>query len=386
MADKTVVESGLSTNLYTANERPVDMHSKMFENFPELAPLIAIFTKLSVDETFQSKIYWTESEAIPNKIVVTADVAALDTVITSTQYGYVRNHDMFFNPKTFEVILVHDAAIDATIAVQKGWGSTTDAAIEAGTILVRIGNAYPEASEDSNPRQVVNSEFHNFTQEFVKSTKHSKRTMNEATHFGGKGTKRTEDNRKMFYDFRKEVELGILFSAMNDELISGASGNTKTMGGILEKLKSGTNYFNVNGIFTESKIDNWLTEIYSEFPDSTNLLAVCAPKVYSTFNRIAKPNIRISPNSKQYGLNLKQYDGAITLDLVKHPLLVGPYLQEMMFVIDLSYMGVKYQKRPELELDVAMKRYNYVEDKLSAFMTFMASTEARHGMAVGIRG
>lgn len=392
MADKTVVSVGLNasdgtdSSLYTTNEKPIDMHSKMFENYPSLAPLTAIFTKLSTSETHQSKVYWSEQESIPDKIVVTAAAAAAASTITSTQWAYVRRYDMFFNPATFEVLMVTAAPSSAAITVTKGWGATTDAIVDAGQVLHRIGNAYPEAHDTAYPRAVVNSEFYNYTQEIVKSTRHSTRVMNEATHFGGKGTKRTEDNRKMFYDFRKELELGVIFGTLADTLISSASGKTKTMSGILEKLNDGSNYFNVNGVLTETKIDGWLTDIYSQFPDSTNLLAVMAPKVYGTFNQIAKPGIRLSPNSKEYGMNLKQYDGAVTLDLVRHPLLVGPGLEEMMFVLDLSYMAIKYQKRPQLELDVAMKRYNYVEDKLSCFVTFMAANEARHAMAVGIKG
>ncbi|MEA1999851.1 MAG: hypothetical protein U9N61_11100 [Euryarchaeota archaeon] len=388
MSDKTVISSGLSTNLYATNEQPVDMHNKMFTNYPSIHPLIALFTKISTGEAVQSRIDWTEEESIPDKIVLTAATGAGTATMTTTQYAYVRNWDLYLNPRTWEIILVDDDSFSGTITVQRGWGETTAAALVAGDVLYRIGNAYPENTEKAYPRAVKNTNFYNYTQEIVKSTRHSTRSMNETTFFGGKGTKRTENNRKMFYDFRKEAERGILFGTKADASQSSDSsaGNSKTFSGITEKLRNGTNYFDFNGVFTETKLDSWLTDIYSQFPDATNLIAVCPPKVYNLFNQIVKPSIRESSNSKTYGMNLKQYDGAVSLDLIRHPLLVGRYIEEILLVIDVSYGAIKYQKRPQLETDVAMKRYNYTEDKLSTLYSFLLANEARHGMAVGIKG
>lgn len=381
----TATTSGLSNSAYATNEQPVDMFMSMYKHYPTLAPLTAMLTRLKAGSTSQSRIDWTESNEIPGSFILTAAAAASGD-LTSTQYAYVRNHDLYYYPITGERVLIDAAPTTSTISTVRGWGSSTGAAIPAGATMVRLGPAYPESSEHLNPLHVVNTNQYNFTQEWVKHTKHSTRTMNESTHFGGKGTKRDENNQKMFRDSRKELELGTLFGVRANVSDGTSTELTKTMGGIEEKLRNGTNFFDFAGVITESKLDDWLTNIYAEFPDASNLIALLPPKVYNKVNQMVKPLIRLSPNSKKYGMQLKQYDGAVTLDLIKHPLLRGPGLEEMMFVLDMDYMELVYQSRPTMEFDVSTKLFNYTVDKLYGLISFRIANENRHGMAVGITG
>lgn len=389
--DQTVVDTGRTDNIYSTNEQPVDMHSKMFMNFPELTPLTSILTKLDSRESFNSRVDWTEQEELPTRIVVTAAAAAGDATITAgDHFTYVRNHDFLWNPKTFEVLKVEGYTTnDLTIDVVRGWGGTTGAAINPGDVLEIFSPSYYEASEEAYPRSPVNTNFHNFTAEMVEFVRTSDRVMAEKTWFAGKGGKRLENQQKMFRAFRLKFEKALLFSYRSDTA-STESGFTsqqiKTMGGFVEKLKDGSNYLDVNGVLTETILDDWLTDIYTEYPDTTNLLAVCSPHVYKTINHIAKPLIRLSPNSKMYGMQLKQYEGAVKLDLVPHPLLKGETMKGWMFLLDLSYVKLIYQKRPVLELDVGMKRYNYIEDKYYALASIIIANERRHAMATNILG
>lgn len=386
----TINEIALNTNAYATNEKPIDMFDSMFENFPQLTPLVSILTKLSSDELANSRIDWIEQELLPTQVVVTAAATATEATLTiGDHFTYLRNHDFLYNPLTFELIKLEGfTTIDASVDVVRGWGATTGIAIASGTVLEISANSYYEASEESNPRSVVNTQFHNFTAEIWESVRTSKRVMNERTYFGGKGTKRLENQMKMFRVFKEKLERALLFSARAD-VASTESGftsqNIKTMDGIVEKLKNGTNFLDVNGVFTESILDDWLTDIYTEMPDTTELVAFCAPHVYKTINRMAKPSIRISPNEKKYGMKLKRYEGAIDIDLIPHPLFGGA-MSGWMFLLDLSKIKLFYQMRPQLELDVNVKKHGYIEDKYSAFITMLVAVEQRHAMAVNIEG
>ena len=386
-----IADTGRTDNIFSTNEKPVDMHSKMFENFPELTPITSILTKLDSREAFNSRVDWTEQEEMPHRVVVTAAAASgANTITLGDHFTYVRNHDLLWNPKTFELIKVEGfLTIDNSVDVVKGWGGTTATAIDAGDVLEIISSSYYEASEEAYPRSPVNTNFHNFTAEIVEFVRTSDRVQAEKTWFSGKGGKRLENQQKMFRAFRIKLEKALMFSYRSD-VASTESGFTsqqiKTMGGFVEKLRDGTNYLDVNGVLTETILDDWLTDVYTEFPDSTSLIAFCAPHVYKTINHIAKPLIRLSPNSKTYGIQLQQYMGAINLDLVPHPLLAGPTMKGWMFILDLSHVKLVYQERPRLELDVAMKRYNYIEDKYKAMVSIIIANERRHGMAVNILG
>ena len=102
-----IADTGRTDNIFSTNEKPVDMHSKMFENFPELTPITSILTKLDSREAFNSRVDWTEQEEMPHRVVVTAAAASgANTITLGDHFTYVRNHDLLWNPKTFELIKV----------------------------------------------------------------------------------------------------------------------------------------------------------------------------------------------------------------------------------------------------------------------------------------
>ncbi len=389
--DITVNALSLSSNAYSTNEKPIDMFSKMFENFPAQNPLLAILSRLSSDSVANSRIDWTEQERIPTQIVITAAATATEPGLTvADHFTYLRNHDFLWNPKTFELIKVEAfTTIDSSVPTVRGWGNTTGAALVPGDTLEIVTNSWYEGSEESTPRQPVNTPFHNFTAEIHEYVQTSTRVQHERTYFGGKGGKRLENQTKMLASFKEKLEKALMFSYRADTASTESgktSQNIKTMAGLVEKLKDGSNYFDVSGVLTESLLDDYLTDIYTGMPDTGSLAAIMSPHAYKVVNRMAKPLIRISPNSKRYGLKLNQYQGAIDLDLIPHPLLAGPTMKGWMFLLDFSHIKLLYQQRPQLELNVAMKRYNYVEDKYSAMLTMIIANEKRHGFAVGIQG
>lgn len=389
----TTVTTSLSSNAYAVltsggyhGERQIDMHDTLFKSYPQLAPLLAIFTKLGSDETQQSRIDWMEDEELPDTIHLSAGSAASAAAINSNEYAYVRNHDVLYNLRTREIFVVDDTSIDATISVQPGWGDTDPAACLAGDILIKLTPSYPESSEDANPMQVVNTPFYNWTQEVALHTRHSKRTLNEATHFGGPGSKRDQDNAKMVRLARKQMEMNILLGTRADTLISGATGNTKTAGGITWRLYDGTNHYHVDGVLTETKLDYHLADLQASYPETTRFLAVGSPRVMTTLTHFAKPLIRTSPNSKDYGMMLDQYSGAVKLDLLPHPLMNRPYLREWLLILNVDYCTIKWQERLMLDLDVGVKQHRHVTDMLSGFFSFICASEARHSLLTGIKG
>lgn len=387
----TVISTGLSTNSYATNEKTVQMYKTMFRSYSNLTPFTYILSKLGTDTTMGDRVDWTEDNELPTTIRVTETAAAGATQITvADHYTYLRNHDMLWNPTTFELIKVGNStaedAADSTIEVIKGWASTTAAVIVSGQELEIISPAYYESSEETHPRSPVKTNFYNFTQEIKDSIRTSDRNMEQETHFTGKGGIRRDNQKAMTRTWRIKLEKALMFSYRADAA-STESGKTsqyiKTMGGLVEKLYNGPNYFPVGGPLTETALDDWLTQIYEGAPDTTSLLMLCAPRVYTRINQMVKPLIRLSPNAKRYGMNLKNYDGPVSLDIVRHPLLKGD-MRGWAFVLDMTKVKLIYQKKPIMQRDVAMKRFNYVEDQMKALVTLLVAEGQRHGMATGI--
>lgn len=384
MSDPTVVAGAVSSNIYTSNEKPIDMYSKMFENYPELTPLVSILTKVGDNSTSQSTVYWTEQEELPTKVTVSTLAASGATEIIVPNYAYLRKNDLLFNPDTFELIRVTATPTTSTVAVTKGVGATADYAVDAGQELEILLPAYEENYDETNPRAAVNTEFYNYTAEIVEFVQTSNRVQHEATHFSGPGGKRLENQQKMFRAFRIKAEKALLFSYRAD--FAGTTNNIKTMGGIVEKLHNGTNYWNVNGLLTESALDDYLVQLYESMPDREKLTLVCSPKLHKIICAIAKPHIEVSPNSTEYGMKLMRYVGSIEVDLVRHPLLVGPTMSGWGLFLDFNFIKLIYQQRPQLHLDTYIKRAGYIEDKYEAMMTMLMSVEKRHGFITGVTG
>jgi hypothetical protein len=363
----------------------------MFKNYPAITPFVSILSKLSSRDAFNSRVDWTEQEEMPTRIVISATASSSATAITSADhYTYVKNHDLLWNPRTFELIKVEGFTTeDTTIDVVRGWGDTSGKAIMAGDILEILSSSYYEGSEEARPRQPLNTNYYNYTAEIEDFIRTSTRVMNEKSFFAGKGGKRQENLQKMFRAWKIKFEKTLLFSYRSDT-VSTETGYTsqyiKTMGGLVEKLRNGSNFLDVGDILTESIFDNWLVDVYTGMPDTTGLAFFMAPHVYKIFNYMAKPLIRLSPNSKKYGMALNQYQGAINVDLIPHPLLDGPEMKGWGFLVDLDYIKLVYQKKPELQLDVAMKRYSYIEDKMYALASLIVSNEKRHGFMINAQG
>lgn len=393
MADLTVIQTGNSGNLYATNEKPVDMTVPMYQHYPSITPLISISAKMSQGSTNQSRVDFAEQEELPDTFVLTADVASSATpTLVTTQYTYVRPWEIWYNPRTDTRVIIteltHLADADGNI-VSKVIGGSTQAAFLAGDVFKKIGVAFPDGELLIRPQAVLNTTSYNLTQEVTKYTRHTTRAMNEATFFGGPGSKRDENNQKLLRAAKKEMELGAWFGVRDSFSVTmgtAATGTIQTSRGIKDVLTSGTNAFDFNGAMTESRLDGWLADIYTQFPDATMLAAFMGPKVYQRIQQLVKPLIRISPNATQYGLKINQYQGSVDLDLIRCPLFNGPYLDSFIFVLDMSYVKMIYQKTPVMEFDVTKDGGNYTTDKFYSLHTMILANERRHAFGFNING
>lgn len=382
----------ISSSGFSTNEKPIDMHPVLYQNSPWAYPVQAILTgRMKESDTSQSKVYWSEQEQIPTEVYTTdgtaAGTAGSTITLTIGNYTYVQDHDVLKNVRTGEVVRVQGSVSSASVTAVAGWGGTTPAATVAGDRWLIMSPAYAEAENSLYSRAIANTESYNNTQEITEMVQTSTRVMNEATFFGGKGTKRDENILKMVDSWRKKFEYTLMFSRRADT--ADGSYYAKSMNGIEAMLENGTNYFNVNGPLTESKLDSYLADLWSNWPSGgiNSRAFVAGAKVINIVNRLCKNSIRISPNTKKYGMRLNQYFGfGAEIDLVPHPLLAGPVLEEMAFILDFDRITLKYQSKPVLTRDVYHHGANFVVDKMYGLVTLMLAEEKRDGIMVGITG
>lgn len=384
----TVIEKLLSTNGYATNEKPIEMLPDMKDkDFSDVAPTLKLLMAFGERTVNQSRIDATVSRELPDTVVVTDNVAAGASTLPIANYAYLRNHDTLYNPDTLETFKIQDAAIDGTVAVlsiTNGY-STVKTGFPAGTRLLIGLPAIHESADEILSRAPVNENYFNYTQEFPFNTKTSLRDMEEVTYFGGKGAKRLDNNKKTWRRYLKAAEYALTLSERSKNL-STQSGYTDsyvwTMDGIIPRLKTSKNYTDFGGQFSQTGFEAMCLQKYKSWPDSTRLVALCSPSVYSNFSFSLRDQIRLTPDSKKYGLQIPEYNGSVDCGLMRAPLWVHGAMEGWILLLDISDISLLWQKKPTWQLNVASQDKNYIVDKFHGLMSMILGNPDRHAFGV----
>lgn len=378
----TIITKSASSNAWATNEKPIDMWNQLPKNFAGITPLTSIFTRIGrLRKAKNVSIDFIEQEMMPERVQFTGTSDGSGT-ITVADYAALGLGDMIFVPRTEEYMRVSAAVTSSSVSVTRGWGDTTETTLLQGDWLIKAGNSMEEGISAINTSRIaVNTRQYNLQQIITNNVDTTHSTAEEGSH-PGHPRKRAENQVKLNYDFRLNLENSIMYGYRAE--VSGSSLNIRTMGGLTHWLNSGSNVLNVaNGILTESMLDNWLTDIKTRRPDLKTLTLFASPNVINRINQIAKSSghINMSPNSKVYGMQIKRYMGAINLDLVDAPLLSGPYLKGWGWALDLTHIKLKYL-RP-VKLMKGVNNFNdddFIRDRIRTEISMIVAIQERHGM------
>lgn len=380
----TIISKSASSNAWATNEKPIDMWSQMPKNYAGITPLTSIFTRIDrLRKAKNVQLDFIEQEMMPDRVQFTgATEASATTPITIADYATLGVGDMLFVPRTKEYIRVSGAVTDATVDVTRGVGDTTGAILQTGDYLIRAGNAMEEGISAVNTSRIaVNTRQYNYQQIITNNVDTTHSTAEEGSH-PGHPRKRAENQTKLTYDFRLNMENSLMYGYRSST--AGSALNIRTMGGLMQWLANGSNVLDVpGGVLTESMLDNWLTDISTRRPDLKTLSLFASPNVINRINQIVKSSTttNVSPASKVYGMQVKRYVGAINLDLIPAPLLSGPYLKGWGWALDLSHIKLKYL-RP-VKLMKGVNNYNdddFIRDRIRTEVSLVVAIQERHGM------
>jgi hypothetical protein len=373
----TVIQVGASSNAYATNEKPIDMRPMLIKTFPALTPLTVLTAKLGTFKAKNTRVDWTEDYEVPTTVGLQADGS---TTLTIANYTYLRKGDLLFVPRTKELIRVSATPSSVSVTVVRGIGDTTEATIYTYDTMHIISPSIEEAEDSAGARQVVAGNFYNYTQivnHFIHTTK---TTMAEENHFD---PIRIRNQAKMWREYKVKLEKNLLFSYRASA--AGTSYNYRTMGGIVERLATGSNHLPVPGVLTQTMLDNWLVDVWTQRSDAESLTLIGSPKLIQIITQFAAPAIRVSPNVTEFGLPfLQRYNGAVAVDLIPHPLLSTETTEEWGFLLDTRYIDVGYLRSPVLLKNTYTQRAEYVEDKIESEVTMVLADEVRHGFISGV--
>lgn len=384
----TKVAVGGYGNLPANNEIPIDMSAKRWESFPNITPLTAILARMEDKGAISARVDWIEKNEIPTTVTVASNITGGATALTVTANGQTLVRDtMLFNPRTWDIARVSNTTNPTgnSVTIVRDEGGTSGAAWNAGDVIHVFLPAINEDDENFRNVSVANDNVYNLIQLCKVQLGITRLNDRVHTYFGGAGSMRMDLQAQKYREFREKKEKMVYFGGRS----TSGSGSTvrRTMNGLVQYLRNGTLYKDFGGIFTETGFDNWLGDFRDQNPDVENVNFFCAPNVKRQIGYMLKDRIRLSPASKEYGMEILRYfTGPLSINIVELPLLTDPITKGWGFLLDMDRIAMKTLDPDRLYLDAkSVGESEVIYDTYRGAHTIMLANESRHAMMVGAK-
>lgn len=371
-------------NYPATNELPVDMHKKQMSSYAGIAPLTVILGKLGEDKAHQFRIDWLEEAIMPTQLIVAVSEGSVGTSLTFTQNATSAVFgSLLFNARNNDIRRVSAAPTTQTLTVQTNQGGKTSTVWLAGDPIEVLLTDVPEDEDEVyRPASAQDTNVYNYIQLCRLQYSMTRIANASSTWFGGPGSKRNQLKTQKYREYREKFEKMIYFGGRATTGTAPAS--QYQMGGLNDRLRNGTLFKDFNGIFTESGLDQFLLSYKEQNPDAKSLLLATAESVMLKIAQFAKGRIRLSPNSKSYGMRLNEYIGPINVDLVPLPLLNNQTTRGWAFLLDLQRIKLKYLDKTMFFPDAkGVGNSERIYDLYRSVASLMVANEERHAMFVG---
>jgi len=346
---------------------------------------------MSNDPAHNITVEAIEEQEMPYVVEIATTESSAGTTIYVKDHGKSLVRDsLLFNPRTKDIRIVNGDSTSNTITVAVSQCGTTSSAWQVGDeVYVQL----PALSETDSPAGgtqrwrtavAVNARVYNLTQ-LAKLQLRLSRTLDaSSTWFGGPGSIRKALQRQKYREYRIKKELNAYFGGRSST--AGGGSDARTNNGLFGVLYNGTNFTNFNGSFTESAWDDHIAKYMDENPDVSRIAAFIAPNVKRQITYWGKDQIRLSPQSRQYGLRIDEYIGAdAPVDLIPCPLLSkSADTKGWGWFIDLNYVDMKTLEPDALHLEALnVGQSEDIIDTYRGQFSVLITNEPKHSMFIG---
>ena len=242
---------------------------------------------------------------------------------------------LLFNPRTMDIARVSVAPTsDTSLTVVRSSAGTTQAAWVLNDVLHVLPPCAPENEADVyRVSSVADSNVYNLMQLIRLQYSITRVGAKMKTHWGV--TKRDQLKAQKFKEVMVKSEKLKYFGGRST---GGTAPATKrTMGGLVHYLKNGTLYKDFNGILTESGFRRWMGDFKDLNPEAVNVKLFAAGNVIDIITNFGADKVRLSPESKTYGLDISTYRSrGLMVGLVPLPLLTDAQTRGWAFLLDMD--------------------------------------------------
>jgi hypothetical protein len=383
----TAMAVGGTGNLPATNELPVDMHPKMMDSYVGLTPITSMLTRISEKEGTNFRHDWIEKKEIPTTVVVATGESSASTTVYVVANGTTLVQDtLLYNARCDDLRLVDSTPTTNTVTVSLNQGGKTSAVWKAGDVVHVLLPAVAENDNTHRNVSVADENVYNYQQLCLLEFAITRLQDAMKTHFGGRGSKRQELKMQKYREYRIKKEKMLYFGG---RATGGTAPASKRMaGGIVHFLRNGTLYKDFGGIMTESGFRNYLGNYKDQNPDAMKVYHFCAGGVADIISYFGADKVRISPESKTFGLDISTYKSrGLTCQIVTLPLLdADPVTSGWGFTLDLERVAMKSIDRDMyVPWDRTAAGGEVIYDKYRGVYSLMLANESRHAMMVGAK-
>ena len=253
----TVVQGNVSTEEFLADERQIDMSERIAELRPDETHFVTMTSRLSSSEAVREKVNWLEEEDFPRLVARLGAVTNVATTfdLTAGQGKIVRPNDILRNMRTGEAVRITAVATD-TLTVARGIGSTAAAAMNAGDVLLVVGDAQPQGADFPVARYLARVLGYNYTQ-ITRTPWTFTGTATAIALYGGREPAK-EAKRKAREHKKKWEALAFWGARSFAAAVPPENEPQGTAGGLVEFIS--TFRKDVNGALTPDIFDAWLMD------------------------------------------------------------------------------------------------------------------------------
>ncbi len=365
------VLAGAESSTDNTSNNPRDMEANVFELEPNVAPLLAITSKINSKPAINPKIEWNEDESMPRITTLSASATSTATVWGVTA-DIFRVGDVIRNTTKGWGILVTATAAGAISGSSVGGTAQTTATSADELYLVANANAEGALLREIKYPQLVNAS--NYC-EIYRTPFGLTRTEQKTTHYGG------DEEARLKNKFGREHARGleqIAFFGLRDLKAT----NQRLAGGLLEVIS--TNSTNAAGALTEANFQTFLRNGFRY--GSENKVLFCSPLVISSIEGFARSNLKVNDDrASQYGVQMKTYySGQGVVDLVMHrdwndSATYGGYG----VLVDMDAIKYRPLDDTRLKMNVQAPDYDGVKHEYITEASFEVVHERRHAKLYG---
>jgi hypothetical protein len=385
---EVAVGTAVSTDEVVADEKIVDMDSKMRQLDPDQTQFTTMTSKMGSRTATREKVNWLEETYVNDVITTTAGYTAGAASFTvSAQDGLsVKPKDVYRNMRTGQACVVTTVAA-GTITIT--WFGTGVAG-NSGDKLLFVGTAYTQGDNIGTPKYSARVLGYNYTEIFREPWSFTG-TATAIELYGG--PEPAKEAARKGVEFKRQIEHNGFFGTRQYTAGTAGSDPTGYAGGLLEFIA--TNKQNVGGELTSDFLDLFLATVLAKGSSDKVIFTGTVGAYYiSRFHRSGQGAFWKPSNESVHGVKVDgfisgvfgyQIPVVVKKEWSNYPSGANGYNGNL-FVIDMSNV----ERRPLRDRDSKLltNRQGPGEDRIAAEflceMSWTVAQERTHGLLTGI--